>query len=68
MNAENQAIPLVIGAGGGGLGFGRFENDETQHGHGPDSARAPTDGEYYDLPTISAGKKKMHFHISKNLI
>lgn len=45
----------MIGAGGGGLGFGRFENDETQHGHGPDPARPPTDGEYYDLPTISAG-------------
>lgn len=27
--------PLLVAAGGGGLGFGQFVDDGTQHGHGP---------------------------------
>ena len=42
-NGEHQ--PIIIAAGGGGLGIGQFVNDGVQHGKGPPPpGKNPTSG------------------------
>lgn len=42
------AVPIIVGAGGGGLGIGRYFTDQSQHGHGMDLERLEFSGQRID--------------------
>ena len=44
-NAANAAVPLIVAGGGGGLGIGRYVDDDVQHAEGINSNKPDVSGQ-----------------------
>lgn len=55
-NAQGDAMPLVIAAGGGGLGIGRYlDDDSQQHGRGYEPDRPEVNGQMHGETNRTGG-------------
>ncbi|XP_063232393.1 leukocyte tyrosine kinase receptor [Bacillus rossius redtenbacheri] len=55
VNKDRQPIPLLVAAGGGGLGHHTLPNKQLQHAHGENSDALPVTGMEYGLNAAGAG-------------
>jgi hypothetical protein len=44
VNQDNESVPLIVAAGGGGLSQSSSKDDWSQHGHGLNTSRKDTTG------------------------
>lgn len=54
-NRTNHLIPVVVAAGGGGLGLGHFKDTGLQHGQAINMSRQPVTGQGYGEKSAGAG-------------
>lgn len=62
LNSVDVAVPLMVAAGGGGLGVGHFSmaEDNQQHGRVHDSARDEVSGQRHGDTNATGGAGKHH--------
>lgn len=59
MNQDDESVPLVVAAGGGGLSHNRSKDDGCQHGHGLDASRLDMTGN--EFGPSAAGRVELKF-------